>query len=84
MITDFISPPHRPTLTAVVLLTLMAGPASAATIVGGGCSLADAIISANLGHSTPECPNGGGNIIELSSDVTLTTVELVPLFWTGR
>ncbi len=62
---------------ALVVLLVVPAPAMAATIVvGGGCTLADAITAANTDSAAGGCTAGSGaDVIQLTGDVTLTTVD---------
>ncbi len=68
--------------TGVVLLSLLLTfpyPLAPATIVvEAGCSLPDAITAANTDAATGGCPAGAGDdVVKLTADVTLTTVDNV-------
>jgi len=71
---------RRPLVTAVTL-ALTANPVGAATIVvPDDCPLPAAITAANLNEAVGGCPAGDdqdkdGDIIELTADVTLSTVD---------
>ena len=66
-------------IAAIMTATLLAYPSlEAATIVADGttCTLVDAITSANNDSATGGCTAGfGADLIELTTDVTLTTVN---------
>ena len=68
---------------AILALLVLHHPAFAATIVVDNttCNLVDAVTAAETDIATGDCPAGSGtDTIELTSDVTLTSVNNSALF----